>query len=56
MKTEQLILNVDASFYNSIKAMEQMYELTKTETPKKMKKEMEETIEAMKEFIPGNVD
>lgn len=56
MKTEQLILNVDASLYNSIKAMEQMYELAKTETPKKMKKEMEETIEAMKEFIPGNVD
>lgn len=56
MKTEQLILNVDASFYNSIKAMEQMYELTKTDTPKKMKKEMEESIKAMKEFIPGNVD
>lgn len=56
MKTEQLILNVDASLYNSIKTMEQMYELTKTEAPKKMKKEMEETIKAMKEFIPGNVD
>lgn len=56
MKTEQTILNIDASLFNTIKAMEQMYDLTKSQASKKMKKDMEETIKEMKDFVPGNVD
>ncbi len=56
MKTEQMILNVDASLFNSMKALEQMYALTKQQAPKKMKKDMEETIREMKAFIPGNIE
>lgn len=56
MKTEQMILNVDAALFNSMKALEQMYALTKQQAPKKMKKDMEETIREMKAFIPGNIE
>lgn len=56
MKTEQMILNVDAALFNSMKALEQMYVLTKQQAPKKMKKDMEETIREMKAFIPGNIE
>lgn len=56
MKTEQMILNVDAALFNSMKALEQMYALTKQQAPKKMKKDMEETIREMKSFIPGNIE
>lgn len=56
MKTEQMILNVDAALFNSMKALEQMYALTKQQVPKKMKKDMEETIREMKAFIPGNIE
>lgn len=56
MKTEQMILNVDAALFNSMKALEQMYALTKQQAPKKMKKDMEETISEMKAFIPGNIE
>ena len=56
MKTEQMILNVDADLFNSMKALEQMYALTKQQAPKKMKKDMEETIREMKAFIPGNIE
>lgn len=56
MKTDQMVLNVDAALFNSIKAFEQIYDLTKQQAPKKMKKDMEETIREMKEFIPGNIE
>lgn len=56
MKTEQMILNVDAALFNSMKALEQMYALTKQQAPKKMKKDMEETIREMKAFISGNIE
>ncbi len=56
MKTEQMILNVDAALFNSMKALEQMYALTKQQAPKKMKKDIEETIREMKAFIPGNIE
>lgn len=56
MKTDQMVLNVDAALFNSIKAFEQMYALTKQQAPKKMKKDMEETIREMKAFISGNIE
>lgn len=56
MKTEQMILNVDAALFNSMKALEQMYALTKQQASKKMKKDMEETIREIKAFIPGNIE
>ena len=40
MKTDQMVLNVDADLFKSIKALEQMYDLAKQQTPKKMKKDM----------------
>ena len=56
MKTDQMILNIDASLYNSIRSMEQMYERTKEQATKKMKKDMESTLSEMKDFLPGNID
>ena len=56
MKTDQMILNIDASLYNSIRSMEKMYERTKEQATKKMKKDMESTLSEMKDFLPGNID
>ena len=56
MKTEQMILNVDASLFGAIKAMEQMSSLTNEQPNKKMKRDLENAIKEMKEFLPGNVE
>lgn len=56
MKTEQMILNVDASMFGAIKAMEQMSSLTDEQTPRKMKKDLENAIKEMKDFLPGNIE
>ena len=56
MKTEQMILNVDAALFGAIKAMERMGSLTNEKTPKKMKRDLESTIKEMKDFLPGNIE
>lgn len=56
MKTEQMILNVDAALFGAIKAMERMSSLANEKTPKKMKRDLESTIKEMKDFLPGNIE
>lgn len=55
MRTEQKLLNLDASLFGSLKAIEQLYGHTKPELPSKMKREMQTAIDDLKEFIPGNI-
>ena len=56
MKTEQMILNVDASLFGAVEAMEKMSSLANEQTPKKMQRDLEKAIKEMKEFLPGNID
>lgn len=56
MKTDQMILNVGAGLYSAYTSMEKMYDLTKTQASKKIKKDMEETLQELKDFIPGNIE
>jgi len=56
MKTDQRILNLDASMFGTIKAIEKMNSLVNEQTPKKMKRDLENAIKEMKEFLPGNIE
>lgn len=56
MKTEKMLLSADADLFKALTAMELMYDMTKQQAPKKMKRDMETALQEMKEFIPGNIE
>ncbi len=56
LRTETMLLNADADLYKALSAMKLMYDMTKQQAPKKMKKDMETALQEMTDFIPGNIE
>ena len=56
MKTDHLILNVDAEMFNAVSNFERLYDFTKQQVPKKQKKGIDTTITDIKRIIPGNIE
>ncbi len=56
MRTEKMLLSIDAELYKFYTSMTTMYELTVQQAPKRLKKEMEVSLQEMKDLIPGKIE
>ena len=56
LRTEALLLGVDADSYKFLTNMGVLYDMAKQQAPRKMRKDMEIALREMKEFVPGNIE
>ena len=56
LRTEALLLGVDADSYKFLTNMGVLYDMAKQQAPRKMRKDMEIALQEMKEFVPGNIE
>ena len=56
MRTEKMLIGIDAGLYSFYTSMEAMYDLTVQQAPKRLKREMEASLQDMKGLVPGKID
>lgn len=56
MRTEKMLIGIDAGLYSFYTSMEAMYDLAVQQAPKRLKREMEASLQDMKGLVPGKID